>query len=110
NTTFVLRPKVADHLAFSLLACDDDATIDYAEATSKGSTMPYAVWDGGLAEMPLLIPSHEALSAFAERSSTLLDLVRDQMIETQRLTDLRDALLPELLSGRIRAADVESAS
>lgn len=102
NTTFVLRPKVADHLAFSLLTCDDDSTIAYAQATSKGSTMPYAVWDGGLGELPLLIPAHEVLLTFNQRAKPLLNLIRDQLNETRSLIELRDTLLPKLLSGRIR--------
>lgn len=57
NTTFVLRPQASEYLSFAVLLADRDSTIAYAQATSKGSTMPYAVWDGGLADMPVTIPS-----------------------------------------------------
>ncbi len=102
NTTFVMRPRLPHSLAFCLLTCDDDATIAYAEATSRGSTMPYAVWDGGLAEMPLLLPPQEVVRKFEAHVVLLLDQVRDQMFETQKLVSLRNSLLPELVSGRLR--------
>ncbi|WP_020109733.1 restriction endonuclease subunit S [Nocardia sp. 348MFTsu5.1] len=110
NTTFVLRPQLPEYLPFCLLVCDDDATIAYAEATSKGSTMPYAVWDGGLAEMPILVPPIEVASEFGERTWPLLELIRDQMFETERLVAVRDALLPQLLSRRIRVPVDEAVS
>ena len=110
NTTFVLRPEAPEYLAFGLLVVNRKETIDYAQATSKGSTMPYAVWDGGLAEMPLLIPNPEAAAAFQERTMPLIEMLRDAHREAQRLSDLRETLLPELLSGRIRATEVAAAT
>ncbi|SMY11139.1 restriction endonuclease subunit S [Brevibacterium jeotgali] len=110
NTTFVLRPRLAQSLAYCLLTCDSDDTIAYAEATSKGSTMPYAVWDGALAEMPVLIPDPSALGAFEELTFALIEQIRDQLFETQTLIALRDSLLPELLSGRIRVPAEEAAA
>ena len=43
TTCFTLKPYDADYLSFGLLCCDQDSSIDYAQTTSKGSTMPYAV-------------------------------------------------------------------
>ena len=110
NTTFVLRPKSRSHLAFALLTLDDDATIAHADATSKGSTMPYAVWDGALAEMPLFIPPEETIERFENECAPLVELVRDQMFQSTKLQALRDALLPHLLSGRINVRPKEGAA
>ncbi|MGO2747929.1 restriction endonuclease subunit S [Microbacterium gubbeenense] len=102
NTTFVLRPNSPEYLAFALLLLDRDSTIDYASATSKGSTMPYAVWDGALADMQATIPDLATAAAFNDHVEPLLTLVRDGYNESRRLAALRDALRPELLSGRVR--------
>lgn len=49
---------------FCLLYCDQDSSIDYAQRTSKGSTMPYAVWEGGLGEMEINIPPQQIAEEF----------------------------------------------
>lgn len=110
NTTFVLRAKDERYLSYALLTCDADETISYAEATSKGSTMPYAVWDGGVGDMPLPIPSVEDAEAFHREMWPLVQEIRDGYREQQRLAALRDALLPELLTGRIRVNTEELVS
>ena len=51
TTCFVLSPIDDKYLSYGLLCCDQDSSIEYAQTTSKGSTMPYAVWDGGLGDM-----------------------------------------------------------
>ena len=45
TTCFVLSVKNENALAYSLMQCNQDEAISFAEKTSKGSTMPYAVWD-----------------------------------------------------------------
>ena len=107
NTTFVLRAKDQDALPFALLLCNEPSTIDFASMTSKGSTMPYAVWDGALADMPVRIPAADILQSFARKAWPLLEFVRDSVFEVTSLTETRDELLPLLMSGRVRVAGVE---
>jgi hypothetical protein len=110
NTTFVLRASDPAYLEYALLLCDQDSTIDFAQGASKGSTMPYAVWDGGLAEMPVLIPTRSDVELFSEAAHPLVEIVRDSFVKSTKLAELRDVLLPELLSGRLRVRDVEAAA
>lgn len=105
NTTFVLRAKQANYLPFALLLCNAASTIEYANATSKGSTMPYAVWEGGLAEMPIYVPSPEVLDRFQSAVWPLIEYVRDSLEERERLIAARDELLPLLLSGKLRTGE-----
>jgi len=109
TTSFVLRARDEAFLPFSLLLCNEASTISYAQSTSKGSTMPYAVWDGGLAELPTAIPPRDEAVAFSEYVRPLLNRVRDGFREQRRLSAMRDALLPELLSGRIQAREAAEA-
>jgi len=109
TTCFVLRPHDSSYLEYALLLCNEESTIDYADSTSKGSTMPYAVWSGGLADMPIAIPPQEIASKFSDLVSPLIARMRDRLFENIRLAALRDALLPELLSGRIRVPEAEQA-
>ena len=105
TTAFTLRPKRKSYLAFSLLFCNEETTIEFAQTTSKGSTMPYAVWEGGLASMDLLLPTEEVLEDFARTVGPIIDFVKESGKQLQALSDLRDFLLPELLSGRIRVGE-----
>ena len=44
----------------------------------------------------------------AERITTLGLRVAEARVESQKLAELRDALLPELMSGRMRVKDAEA--
>ena len=102
TTTFVLRAK-ADYLkAFVALLLNENATINYANAHSKGTTMPYAIWDNGLGDMQTHIPSTDILIEFNMVVWPMLEKIRDSYLEIQALTILRDTLLPRLISGKIK--------
>lgn len=105
TTAFTLRPKRKCYLPFSLLLCNEETTIEFAQTTSKGSTMPYAVWEGGLATMDVRLPTEEVLEDFARSVAPLVDFVKESGKQLQALSDLRDFLLPQLLSGRIRVGE-----
>lgn len=105
TTAFTLRPKRKSYLPFSLLLCNEETTIEFAQATSKGSTMPYAVWEGGLASMDVLLPTEEVLEEFARSVAPLIDFVKESGKQMQALSNLRDFLLPQLLSGQIRVGE-----
>lgn len=109
NTTFVLRAKEAQALPFALLLCNEPATIEYANVRSKGSTMPYAVWDGALADMPVQIPPAEVLASFEEQTRPIINYVRDSAFEIDRLTKVRDELLAMLMNRSITVQNAEGA-
>jgi len=102
TTSFVLRPRVKEHLCYSLLLLNRNETIEYANMHSKGSTMPYAVWDGSLAEMKIVIPNSDILNEFNSLYYQLLEKMRDSIHVNMRLEKIRDLLLLELMSGKIR--------
>lgn len=102
TTSFVLRPFDGTYLDFALLLCNEESTITYAEGTSKGSTMPYAVWENGLAGLPTLIPPPDVARDFSQMVRPLVERIRDDLFETRTLIRIRDTLLPELMTGRIR--------
>ncbi len=102
TTTFVLRPKNKEHLAFSLFLLNQDETINYANAHSSGTTMPYAVWDGSLAEMEIIIPDEKIIYKFNKLANPILKRIRDRIFEQITLSAIRDTLLPKLMSGKIR--------
>lgn len=107
TTCFTLSPFQKDYLGFALLCCDQDSSIDYAQSTSKGSTMPYAIWEGGLGDMEIVIPSQKIARKFNELILPMIRQIQNSYFENSRLRELRDGLLPRLMSGEIDVSAVQ---
>jgi type I restriction enzyme S subunit len=60
------------------------------------------------ANLPVLIPSDEAVRQFEELVRPLDETIETNSIEIRHLQTTRDALLPRLMSGEISIADVGS--
>ena len=69
--------------------------------------MPYAVWKDSFDTYPVLIPSEQALNKFSKQVAPIINRIRDSYFENKKLMDLRDALLPKLMSGEIDVSKVE---
>ena len=107
TTCFTLAPHHKEYLSFALLCCDQDSSIDYAQSTSKGSTMPYAIWEGGLGDMEIAIPTLEIAQEFNEIVLPMLRQIQNSYFENNRLREMRDGLLPHLMSGELDVSDIE---
>ena len=106
TTCFILSPYHKEFLSFALLYCDQDSSIDYAQSTSKGSTMPYAIWEGGLGDMKIVIPPFEIVQSFNKLVLPMLRQIQNSYFENKSLKELRDALLPKLISGELDVSDI----
>ena len=107
TTCFVLTPYNPEYLAFGLLCCVQDKSIDFAQQSSKGSTMPYAVWDGGLGELEIPIPPKDIAEQFNALIMPMLRIIQKSYYETRALRQMRDTLLPRLMSGELDVSDVQ---
>ena len=107
NTTFVLKPKDEDYLYYSLLTLYQDSFIDYASITSKGTTMPYAVWENVCSEFDIYIPTKEELEEFNIVCKAIINKMNINQVENQNLEQIRDTLLPKLINGEIDLDKVE---
>ena len=106
TTCFILSPYHKEFLSFALLYCDQDSSIDYAQSTSKGSSMPYAIWEGGLGDMKIVIPPFEIVQSFNKLVLPMLRQIQNSYFENKSLKELRDALLPKLISGELDVSDI----
>lgn len=105
TTCFVLSVKDENNLAYSLMQCNQDEAISFAERTSKGSTMPYAVWDGGYGEYKIVIPPCDVMKSFNDLLCNFLSKMNENAIENRNLSLLRDTLLPRLMSGELEVPE-----
>jgi type I restriction enzyme S subunit len=95
----VLRATRDDVRALVAVVASSDALIDSLSASATGTKMPRASWSD-LASWP--VPTLSALEQqrLGENTSALMARLSLLTLESRRLAVLRDALLPELLSGR----------
>lgn len=107
NTAFVLTPKNKKYLVYALLVMDRNEFIDYASKTSKGSTMPYAVWENGIAEYDIYMPTEDETEKFNEILMPLLEKMITSEKENRELEKLRNTLLPRLLNGEVNLDKIE---
>lgn len=105
TTVFVLRPADRRDWAFAVLLLTQPETVEYATRTSRGSTIPYAVWENVLNKMAIVIPSPEDRAAFNEEVAPMLRMVQNMGFEQRMLATIRDVLLPKLVSGQIHISD-----
>lgn len=101
TTAFVLKPVSKSDFAFGTLRMHQKDTIDYATLHSTGSTIPYAKWDGSLSEMDIILPSMNIRERFNSIIEPIICSIPPMIFEELNLTQLRDSLLPKLLSGEL---------
>lgn len=107
TTCFVLSPFDESYLLYALLLCNQDKSIEFAQTTSKGSTMPYAVWEGGFGDLEINIPQRNIVEKFNNILLPSIRQIQNSYFENTRLEALRDALLPKLMSGEIDVSNVD---
>ena len=103
DNVLVVSPKLPADFSFAL---NWIRSIDL-QALNRGSTQPLLT-QRDLGAQQGLIPSREVLGKFEEIVGQLYDRIRSQEIQTQTLTQLRDTLLPRLLSGQLRLPEAET--
>jgi len=109
TTCFVLRVKFQDYFAYSYLTLFDERTVSYSAQHSKGATIPYAFWDGGLANLKIIKPSQEISIQFNEIVNPTLNFILNSYYAQSNLVNTRDILLPRLISGEIDVSEMDIA-
>lgn len=99
----VLRPKKAIDTALVATVASSGSLIDSVSAAATGTRMPRASWKD-IAAWPVPVLSGSERASLASVTTPLLDRLAALTHEIHRLSALRDALLPELLSGRLHAS------
>jgi type I restriction enzyme S subunit len=98
-------PLTADLAA---VAVADDEVVRAATASSEGTRMPRTSWKD-LSGVAVPWPSRDTAIAANKTLAGLTSMVHALNYETVELEQLRDALLPPLMSGKLRVKDAERA-
>jgi type I restriction enzyme S subunit len=100
----VLRPQTAQYAEFVYLAATAADNIDTLAHLADGAAYP-AVRPEVVAATPIVRPSDEVFGRFSRAAGPLLAKTAQHERESRTLAALRDALLPNLISGELRVED-----
>lgn len=104
----VMRPKDPVPAVFAYLLARDEAFRDHAIRSMTGTSGRQRAQGDSVAAYKIATPSDEKLwIAFARLVTPLFDGIRANSEASINLADMRDALLPKLISGERRIKDAE---
>ena len=81
--------------------------MDRIKGRANGSTF-MEISKKAFRPIPALVPSIEILDAFSNIADPLFERLIENERQAQTLTQLRDTLLPRLISGQLRLPEAES--
>jgi type I restriction enzyme S subunit len=96
----VIRALKDYYQYYSLLHLSSDECIQHANAHSDGTRMPRVNWDS-LSKFNIKIPPQEILVQFQNAITPIIERINNNTFENQTIIQLRDSLLPKLMSGKI---------
>jgi type I restriction enzyme S subunit len=102
----VLRPRAAQYVGFVYLAATAADNIDALQHLADGGAYP-AVSPEIVAATSVVRPDRKVLGRFSLAVRPLLAMMADNEQQSRTLADLRDALLPKLISGELRVNHAE---
>ena len=79
---------------------------EYLKVSAQGSTQQYLSLKT-LRNIPVISPSKSVLDNFSLISSPIFERIKTAKDEIKTLSELRDTLLPKLISGELRIPDAE---
>ena len=99
DNTLVIQSKYLNFAYFFLKAVD-------FTSLNRGSTQPL-ITQSDIKKQPCFIIPSNIMSDFEEKLYPIRALMQNNLYENQKLTQLRDALLPKLMSAEIDVSEVE---
>lgn len=102
----VLRPKEDFDAQFVWCAATSKGNINRLAQLADGGAYP-AVSPEAVAATKIALPDVETRRRFSNVTDPMVDRLLAALGETHELADLRDTLLPKLISGEIRIQDAE---
>lgn len=96
----VIAPKAAHWRALLLGHVSSEQMIAHTDTSSTGTKMPRTNW-ADIARFPIAIPSEQVAAKATQFIEPCLSLLRVNIMESRDLRQIRDKLLPRLVSGEL---------
>ncbi len=102
----VVKPRTRGWFGFVLGHVSSDSFVEYTNAGSTGTKMPRTSWSE-MSRYQIVIPAESIAQAFTAQVQPSADHIIASIHESHTLAELRDTLLPKLISGELRVEDAE---
>ncbi|MCO5119612.1 MAG: restriction endonuclease subunit S [Burkholderiaceae bacterium] len=102
----VVTAKQERWFGFLLYHVSSDEFVEYTNAGSTGTKMPRTSWNE-MARYSLVLPPEALARAFSEIVRPWVSQIVGGIHESRTLAQLRDTLLPKLISGELRIKDAD---
>ncbi|MCR4651095.1 MAG: restriction endonuclease subunit S [Lachnospiraceae bacterium] len=106
NVGLFKTSKCPELYAYILTYLRSTKTTHHIEKTLAGSTQKY-ISLGELRKMPIILPDENQLNDFNSIVVPLIMQITNLTEENKRLAELRDTLLPKLMSGELDISDID---
>ena len=103
----VLRPKHPANTEYVYIAATADSSIEYLAHVADGGAYP-AVRPEVVSNLQCIVPSEDILREFHELAQPIFIKITDNHQQAKTLAQLRDTLLPKLISGQLRLPEAEA--
>ena len=103
----VCKAKSSDFHGFVAMHLFSTELVAYANRLSNGAKMPRVNWKD-LADYPLAIPPSKVALAYSQTVQPMFEQITENVLQAQTLAQLRDTLLPKLISGQLRLPEAEA--
>ena len=97
----VLSPMDIIHFGFLLEIVSSKDFIDRVNQASEGTKMPRTSWNF-MSKYPISIPPSKLADEFSTITQPMFEKIISNIHESRTLAELRDTLLPKLMSGQVR--------
>ncbi|MEW8509143.1 MAG: restriction endonuclease subunit S [Candidatus Thiodiazotropha sp.] len=102
----ILRPNSSFQSSYVYLAATSDEAIERLSNLADGAAYP-AVRPNVVSATPLVMPPEDILGRFSGLTQPLIDRIIEAYQECDELAQVRDTLLPRLISGTIHLPEVQ---
>ena len=107
TSVFILRAKKSYDKEFMYFYSSSDITFERSVQYSDGTKMPIIKWND-FKEFPFALPNEELRKQFSSIINPVVDKIILNIDEQKVLSELRDTLLPRLISGELLITDAEN--
>lgn len=106
----VMRPKQNTPEPLGYLIARDASFRSHMIASMSGTSGRQRAPAEAVSRWSMAIPTDAVISAWGKAVTPMFDGIKASSLETEHLTELRDILLPQLISGELRLEDTETAT
>lgn len=99
--SIIPKGKVSSYWVYFYIKNIKDMIINYASSGTTTLNLNKSQFE----KIKIIIPSDNLFMSFNEIAKSLFDMIRNNQIENEKLSNIRDSLLPKLMTPKGRRAD-----